>query len=69
VADQLSDGRRFRALTVVDVYTGECLAMEVGQSVNGPDVVRVLQRIEGALRSRQRNDYGSGRNIVSARVK
>ena len=30
VADQLSDGRRFRALTVVDVFTRESLAIEVG---------------------------------------
>ena len=45
VADQLSDGRRFRALTIVDVYTTECLAIEVGQSLKGCDVVRVLQRI------------------------
>ena len=45
VAAQLSDGRRFRALTVVDVYTRECLAIEVGQSLKRPDVVRVLQRI------------------------
>jgi putative transposase len=45
VADQCSDGRRFRALTVVDVYTRECLAIEVGQGLKGYDVVRVLQRI------------------------
>ena len=45
MADQLTDGRRFRALTVVDVYTRECLAIEVGQSLKGHDVVRVLQRI------------------------
>ncbi len=45
VADQLSDGRRFRALTVVDVYTRECLAIEVGQSLKGHDVVCVLQQI------------------------
>lgn len=44
VADQLADGRRFRALTVVDVYTRECVAIEVGQSLKGHDVVRVLQR-------------------------
>lgn len=31
VADQLTDGRRFRALTVVDVFTRESLAIEVGQ--------------------------------------
>jgi len=45
VADQLTDGRKFRALTVVDVYTRECLAIEVGQSLKGHDVVRVLQQI------------------------
>ena len=45
VADQLADGRRFRALTVMDVFTRECLAIEVGQSLKGHDVVRVLQQI------------------------
>jgi putative transposase len=45
VADQLADGRRFRALTVVDVFTRESLAIEVGQSLKGEDVVRVLSRI------------------------
>jgi putative transposase len=45
VADQLGDGRRFRALTVVDVFTRESLAIEVGQSLKGEDVVQVLSRI------------------------
>ncbi len=45
VADELIGGRRFRALTVVDVYTRECLAIEVGQSLKGHDVVRVLEQI------------------------
>jgi putative transposase len=45
VADQLAHGRRFRALTVVDVYTRECLAIEAGQSLKGEDVVRVLNRV------------------------
>ena len=45
VADQLADGRRFRALTVVDVFTRESLAIEVGQSLKGEDVVRVLSRL------------------------
>ncbi|QTY24792.1 hypothetical protein CDC46_26095, partial [Ralstonia solanacearum] len=31
-----------RALTVVDNYTRESLAIEVGQSLKGEDVVRVL---------------------------
>jgi putative transposase len=45
VADQLADGRRFRALTVVDVFTRESLAIEVGQSLKGEDVVHILGRI------------------------
>lgn len=45
VADQLADGRRFRALTVVDVFTRESLAIEVGQSLKGEDVAQVLNRI------------------------
>lgn len=45
VADNLFDGRKLRMLTVVDLYTRECLAIEVGQSLKGEDVVRVLSRI------------------------
>ncbi len=44
VADQLQDGTRFRALTIVDVYTRESVAIEVGQRLKGDDVVRVLNR-------------------------
>jgi putative transposase len=46
VADQLADGRRFRALTLVDIYTRECLAIEPEQRLKGEDVVRVLNRIK-----------------------
>jgi len=46
VSDALFDGRRLRALTVVDTYTRECLAIEVGQSLKGEDVVNVLDRIK-----------------------
>ncbi len=46
VADPLADGRRFRALTVVDIYTRECLAIESEQRLKGEDVVKVLNRIK-----------------------
>lgn len=46
VADQLADGKRFRSLTVVDIYTRECLAIEAEQRMKGEDVVRVLNRIK-----------------------
>ena len=45
MADQLADGRRFRCLTVLDVLTRECLAIEVGQSLKGEDVVTALNQI------------------------
>ena len=45
VADQLADGRRFRALTVLDVFTRESLTIDVGQSLRREDVVRALNAI------------------------
>ena len=45
VADQLTDGRRFRALTIVDLFTRESLAIELGQALKGTDVVELLNRI------------------------
>ena len=46
VSDALFDGRKFRALTVVDNLSRECLAIYVGQSLKGKDVVDVLNRIK-----------------------
>ena len=46
VSDQLVDGRRFRALTVVDIYTRESLAIEVGSALKGEDVVRMLNQLK-----------------------
>ena len=46
VADQLFDGRKFRALTLVDNFSRECLAIHVGQSLKGTDVVRVLDELK-----------------------
>ena len=45
VSDQTASGKRFRALTVVDLFTRECLAVEPGQSLGGVEVVDILSRI------------------------
>ncbi|GAM53177.1 transposase [bacterium endosymbiont of Mortierella elongata FMR23-6] len=45
VADALFDGRRLRTLPIVNNYTSECLAIDVGQSLKGEDVVRVLEQL------------------------
>ena len=49
VSDALFDGRRLRALTVVDAYTREALAIEVDQGIKGEQVVEVMTRL-AALR-------------------
>jgi putative transposase len=45
VADALADGRRFRALTIVDHFSRESVAIEVGSSLTGGHVVGVLRRL------------------------
>lgn len=45
MADELFDGRRIRVLTIVDCFSRESLAIEVGQRFRGQDVARVLMRI------------------------
>jgi putative transposase len=48
VTDSLFNGHRFRSLTVVDNFSRECLAIEVGQHIRGEDVVGVVERIKAA---------------------
>ena len=43
MADRLVGGERFRLLTLVDNFSRESLAIEVGQRLTGDDVVRVLE--------------------------
>lgn len=45
VSDSLYDGRRFRALTIIDQYTREAIAIEVSNSITGHHVCRVLDWI------------------------
>jgi putative transposase len=62
MSDQLFDGKRFRALTIVDNCSRKCHAIEVGQSLKGIDVVAVMDRIKahnGFLPERIQVDNGS----------
>jgi len=47
VSDALSDGRRFRALCVVDDHSREALAIVVDRSLSGRRVVRALDEVIG----------------------
>ena len=45
MASRLCSGHRFRLLTIVDNFSRESLAIEVGQRLTGDDVVSVLDRV------------------------
>ena len=45
VSDALFDGRRLRLLTVIDLYTRECLGICVGQNLRSTEVAEMLNAI------------------------
>lgn len=45
VADRLVDGRRFRVLTVVDLFSRECLALYAERSITGRQVAAELAAV------------------------
>ena len=46
VSDMLFNGRRFRALTVVDNFSRECLNIYPASRIKGADVVKVMEHIK-----------------------
>ena len=66
VADELVDGRRFRTLTVIDLFTRECLAIDVGRSLTGQDVAASLERLRFERGLPQRIYCDNGTEFVSA---
>ncbi len=46
VADQLFDGRKFKALTLMDKFSRYCLTIRIGQSIKSIDVSRIMGEIK-----------------------
>ena len=61
VHDQLVDGRSLKLLCVLDEYTRECLAIEVGASLRPQDVILTLSRLMRLYGKPAyvRSDYGA----------
>jgi putative transposase len=53
VADQLANGAKFRTLTIIDVFSKEALAIEVGQRLGGEHVVAALNRLAAQRKAPQ----------------
>ena len=67
VSDQLVDGRRIRALTIVDVFSREALAIEVGQRMRAENVVEVCNRLV-ARRGRPKRVFTDNGSEFSGRM-
>ena len=66
VADELTDGRRFRALTMIDLFTRQCLEIMAGRHLRGHDVAAVLERLRFERGLPQRIYCDNGSEFVSA---
>jgi putative transposase len=65
VSDALFDGRHIRASTVVDDYSREGLAIEVGQSTSSEQVATVMKRLRAVCGAPKRTGVDNGPECVS----
>lgn len=65
VCDQLFNGQRIRFLTVVDIFSRECLAIEIGQRLTGEDVVNVMRKITKERNKPEQLFLDNGSEFVS----
>lgn len=65
VADNLFNGRRIRALTVVDNFTRECLAITVDHRLKGDDVVMTMSHIKSHKGLPRRIQVDNGSEFIS----
>jgi len=65
VSDQFYNGKRFRTLTLIDLYSRECLALHVDKSITGEAVANVLDQIIRIKGSPQRIKVDNGPEFIS----
>jgi putative transposase len=65
MSDQLFNGQRFRLLTLVDNFSRESLAVEVGQRLTGDDVVKALERVSGVRGAPETIRVDNGPEFIS----
>lgn len=65
VVDSLFNGHRFRALTIVDNYSRECLAIEADKSMTGADVAKIVDRLVKDRGAPDRIQCDNGTEFIS----
>jgi putative transposase len=69
LTDRTEDGRQLRLLAVIDEYTRECLAIEVGRSFTSQDVIGVLQYLFAVRGTPQHIRSDNGPEFVAKSVR
>ena len=65
VSDQLYNGKRFRSLTLLDVFSRECLAIHAEQRITGENVASVLDGIVAERGCPERIKVDNGPEFIS----
>jgi putative transposase len=65
VSDALFNGKRFRALSVMDQYTRECLTIYADQHIKGEQVVSVMRELAAKCGAPKRLQTDNGSEFVS----
>ncbi len=65
VSDALFNGRRFRALTVMDQFTRECLAIHADQNIKGEQVVSIMRELASKRGTPSRIQTDNGSEFIS----
>lgn len=65
VSDQMFNGKRFRALTILDIYSRECLAIHVDKSIKGEMVADVLENLKESRGLPEKIKVDNGPEFIS----
>ena len=68
LTDRTEDGRQLKLLAVIDEYTRECLALEVGRSFTAENVVNTLQYVFAVRGRPEHLRSDNGPEFVARRV-
>jgi putative transposase len=65
---QLADGRKIRTLTIIDLFTRECLGIEVGFSLRARDVDAAMNRLQYSRGLPQRISCDNGSECAGGQM-
>lgn len=65
VSDQLFNGKRFRALTILDLFSRECLDIYADKAITGETVTEVLDRLKSGRGLPKRIKVDNGPEFIS----